>query len=129
MSPADFWTAEVDVVGTSAEADELVARLKADGFDAYVHPFPTAPDDPAPGAKDYVVRSGHFSSQVQADSRTQRLRAAGYSHARTDYTSLDGSTTHGPWILHVLTIDPSSFHDLRTSAPSGSVTAERNMSP
>ncbi len=109
MSPSDFWTAEVDVVGTSAEADAVVARLKADGFDAYVHPFPTAPDDPTSGAKDYVVRSGHFSSQVQADSRTQRLLAAGYSHARTDYTSLDGSTTDGPWILHVMTIDPSSF--------------------
>jgi hypothetical protein len=109
MSPSDFWTAEVDVVGTDAEADALVARLKADGFDAYVHPFPTAPDDPTSGAKDYAVRSGHFSSQGQADARRQRLLAAGYSHARTDFTSLDGSTTTGPWILHVLTIDPSSF--------------------
>jgi hypothetical protein len=109
MSPSDFWTAEVDVVGTNAQADALVARLKADGFDAYVHPFPTAPDDPTSGAKDYAVRSGHLSSQARADSRTQRLLAAGYPHARTDFTSLDGSTTTGPWILHVLTIDPSSF--------------------
>jgi hypothetical protein len=109
MSPSDFWTVEVDVVGTNPEADALVARLKADGFDGYVHPFPTAPDDPTSGAKDYVVRSGHFSSQAQADSRRQRLLAAGYSRARTDYTSLDGSTTTGPWILHVMTIDPSSF--------------------
>ena len=109
MSPSDFWTAEVDVVGTNAQADALVARLKADGFDAYVHPFPTSPDDPTSGAKDYAVRSGHVSSQAQADSRTQRLLAAGYPHARTDFTSLDGSTTTGPWILHVLTIDPSSF--------------------
>jgi hypothetical protein len=110
MSPSDSWTVEVDVVGTNAEADALVARLKAGGFDAYVHPFPTAPDDPTSGAKDYAVRSGHFSSQAQADSRGQRLLVAGYSHARTDYTSLDGSTTSGPWILHMLTIDPSSFH-------------------
>jgi hypothetical protein len=110
MSPSDFWTVEVDVVGTNAEADALVARLEADGFDAYVHPFPTAPDDPTSGAKDFAVRSGHFSSQAQADSGRQRLLAAGYSHARTDYTSLDGSTTDGPWILHVMTIDPSSFH-------------------
>lgn len=110
MSPSDFWTVEVDVVGTNAEADALVARLNADGFDAYVHPFPTAPDDPTSGAKDYTVRSGRLSTQAQADSRRQQLLAAGYSHARTDYTSLDGSTTHGPWILHVLTIDPSSFH-------------------
>jgi hypothetical protein len=110
MCPSDFWTVEVDVLDTNAEADALVARLKADGFDAYVHPFPTAPDDPTSGAKDYAVRSGHFSSQAQADSRRQRLLAAGYSHARTDYTSLDGSTTDGPWILNVLTIDPSSFH-------------------
>ena len=109
MSPSDFWTVEVDVVDTSAEADALAARLKADGFDAYVHPFPTAPDDPTSGAKDYVVRSGHFSSKDEADSRTGRLRAAGYSRARTDYTSLDGSTTDGPWIVHVMTIDPSSF--------------------
>ena len=110
MSPSDFWTVEVDVVGTKAEAHALVARLKADGFDAYVHPFPTAPDDPTSGTKDYAVRSGRFSSQAQADARTQQLLAAGYSHARTDYTSLDGSTTRGPWILHVLTIDPSRFH-------------------
>jgi Phosphodiester glycosidase/SPOR domain len=110
LSPADFWTAEVEVVGTSAEADALVARLRADGFEAGVRPFPTAPDDPAAGARDYVVRSGHFSSQAEADSRTQRLLAAGYSHARTDFTGLDGSTTTGPWILHVLAIDPSSFH-------------------
>ncbi len=110
MSPSDFWTVEVDVVGTNAEADALVARLKADGFDASVHPFPTAPDDPTSGAKDYAVRSGHFSSQAQADSSRQRFLAAGYPHARTDYTSLDGSTTNGPWILHVMTIDPSSFH-------------------
>jgi Phosphodiester glycosidase/SPOR domain len=110
MSPSDSWTVEVDVVGTDAEADALVARLKADGFDAYVHPFPTAPDDPTSGARDYAVRSGHFSSQAEADSHRQRLLVAGYSHARTDYTSLDGSTTSGPWIVHVLTIDPSSFH-------------------
>jgi hypothetical protein len=110
MSPSDSWTVEVDVVATNAEADALVAQLKADGFDAYVHPFPTAPDDPTSGTKDYAVRSGRLSSQAQADSLRQRLLAAGYSHARTDYTSLDGSTTHGPWILHVLTIDPSSFH-------------------
>jgi Phosphodiester glycosidase/SPOR domain len=110
MSPSDFWTVEVDVVGTNAEADALVARLKADGFDVGVHPFPTAPDDATSAAKDYAVRSGHFSSQAQADSHRQRLLAAGYPHARTDYTSLDGSTTTGPWIVHVLTIDPSSFH-------------------
>jgi hypothetical protein len=109
MSPSDSWTVEVDVVATNAEADALVARLTADGFDAYVHPFPTAPDDPTSGTKDYAVRSGRLSSQAQADSLRQRLLAAGYSHARTDYTSLDGSTTTGPWILHVLTIDPSSF--------------------
>jgi Phosphodiester glycosidase/SPOR domain len=109
MSPSDSWTVEVDVVATNAEADALVARLTADGFDAYVHPFPTAPDDPTSGTKDYAVRSGRLSSQAQADSLRQRLLAAGYSHARTDYTSLDGSTTTGPWILHVLTIDPASF--------------------
>ncbi len=29
MSPSDFWTVEVDMVGTNTEADALVARLKA----------------------------------------------------------------------------------------------------
>ncbi|MGA5314371.1 phosphodiester glycosidase family protein [Streptomyces pseudogriseolus] len=93
-----------------ASADELVADLRGDGFDARAERVTTPRTaDYAGGTLGWRVRIGSFTSQSAATTERTRMINAGYSGSVT-YTGWDGATTdRGPWRLDVLTIDPRTF--------------------
>ncbi|MFI7005197.1 phosphodiester glycosidase family protein [Streptomyces sp. NPDC050145] len=124
-APALPWTVEVSIPGgpgspdpdappsalnDRASADQLVARLRADGFDARAEQVVTeAVADYAGGSLGWRVRVGTFDARTGADSVRTRLRAAGYTGSAV-YTGWDGEARdRGPWRVDVLTIDPHRF--------------------
>ncbi|MCZ2404958.1 hypothetical protein IV498_17770 [Paenarthrobacter sp. Z7-10] len=72
------------------------------------------------GELDYRVRAGYFADKAAGANLPAQITAAGYSSSGL-YTGWDrdlGSigTTHGPWNLDVITIDPKNYHgELRAS--------------
>jgi exopolysaccharide biosynthesis protein len=108
-SEIDHWTVDVAVVPTRAEAEAIEADLESAGYDALIVELDAAPDDPRPGPSGFVVRSGEFETQAEADVRTQELRARGYAAARSVFTANVGEPTTGPFVVHVLTVDPRAL--------------------
>lgn len=108
-SPADHWTVQLGFEATKAEADALAAKATADGFT----PSVTADDDrpagdPAHGPLGYLVLVG--ASQNESDEQTLagQLTADGFSPSVTNTSLLETNTT-GPWVVHVLRVDPRAF--------------------
>jgi hypothetical protein len=124
-APALGWTVEVSIPGGAgspdpdapptalndrASADELVAHLREDGFEARAEEVTTpATADFAGGTLGWRVRVGEFGSQSAATAERTRLRTAGHTGAAV-YRGWDGEPTdRGPWRIDVLTIDPHRF--------------------
>lgn len=93
-----------------ASAEQLVADLVADGFEARAEEVVTdATADFAGGPLGWRVRVGSFDSAQAAAGTVAALRAAGYSGSSL-YTGWDGEAgATGPWRVDVLTIDPRRF--------------------
>jgi len=108
-SRRDGWTVDVAVVSEREAARDLLRRLRATGFDAERERLERPPDDPTRGPLGYRVRSGLFATQAEADARVGALRAAGFTPRGSVYTAEDGERTSGPWVVHVLRIDPRAF--------------------
>ena len=109
LSELDFWTVDVAVVTTLAEAQALEQDLDGAGHDPTIVPLENAPDDPRRDPAGYVVRSGSFQSQPAADERAPDLVAQGYATARSVYSAHAGEPTTGPFVVHVLEIDADEF--------------------
>jgi hypothetical protein len=105
-SVADGWAVDVAVVTDRAAADDLARRLEAAGFEAERAALPRPPDDRGPGPLGYRVRSGRFASRTDADARAAAIRAAGLPIRGAVFTAEDGGATTGPWVVHVLAVDP-----------------------
>jgi hypothetical protein len=103
QSQRDFYTVDVAFKAARASAEEIATRLGADGYDPEIVVVEDrAPDDPQDGPLGYLVRVGSFSTQAGADALRTELTAKGY-------TGEDGGETTGPWVVHVLEIDPDRF--------------------
>ena len=110
QSNKDFYTVDVAFKADRASAEEVAARLRSDGYDpVIVEVTQRAPDDPQTGPLGYLVRVGSFGTQAEADALRADLTAKGYTGLRTVYTGEDGGETTGPWVVHVLKIDPDLY--------------------
>jgi hypothetical protein len=109
LSKRDGWTADVAVVRTRAEAQDLARRLRAAGFDAEVETLERPPDDRAGGPLGRRVHSGLFATKAEADERVAAIRAAGFTARGSVFTAEDGTRTSGPWVVHVLSVDPGAY--------------------
>jgi hypothetical protein len=93
-----------------AAADAGAAAVRAEGLDARVVTVDVhAPDAPVPGPAAYLVRVGSYATAAAAQPTADRLTAEGRPGVHVDDTGDDGTTTTGPWRVHVLDIDPSRF--------------------
>jgi hypothetical protein len=110
QSSEDFYTVDVAFHGDRAAAEASAARLEADGYDpVIVEVAQRAPDDPQNGPLGFLVRVGSFNTQDEADALHTKLATIGYAGLRTVYTGEDGGETTGPWVVHVLSIDPDNY--------------------
>jgi hypothetical protein len=111
QSENDFYTVDVVFEADRATAEQDATRLETDGYDAQIEVISQrAPDDPANGPLGYLVRTGSFATQTEADALRAELTAKGYTGLRTVYTGEDGGDTTGPWVVHVLEIDPDLYN-------------------
>ena len=111
QSEKDFYTVDVAFKGDRASAEKIAARLRSDGYEpVIVVVSDRAPDDPQGGPLGYLVRVGSFSTQTGADAlNTELTTKKGYTGLRTVYTGEDGGETTGPWVVHVLRVDPDRY--------------------
>jgi cell division septation protein DedD len=111
QSKKDFYTVDVAFMADRAAAEQIAVQLEADGYDARIETIPQlAPDDPQTGPLGYLVRTGSFTTQAEADALRAELSGKGYTGLRTVYTGEDGNATSGPWVVHVLEIDPDLYN-------------------
>ncbi|MDQ3602364.1 MAG: phosphodiester glycosidase family protein, partial [Actinomycetota bacterium] len=109
-SKKDFYTVDVAFKADRAAAEQVAVQLEADGYDARIETISQrAPDDPQTGPLGYLVRTGSFTTQAEADALRAELTGKGYTGLRTVYTGEDGNATSGPWVVHVLEIDPDLY--------------------
>jgi hypothetical protein len=106
LSPHDGWTVDVAIVAARTDAADLAQRLRAAGFDAQVSALHRPPDAPGRGPFAFRVRSGLFATRAQAHARVAAVRAAGLPVRGAVFTAEDGGRTSGPWVVHVLSVDP-----------------------
>lgn len=127
-SHRDFYTVDVVFTSTRREARETRARLKRDGYKARLErTAERAPDDPERGPLGWLVRVGRFSTNSHAEARRAELVAEGYSVARVVHTSEDGGKTTGPWVVHVLTVEPHAFEGLLSPELATEIVPEREL--
>lgn len=111
QSRKDFYTVDVAFRADRSEAESVAAQLRSDGYEPVIEEVSErAPDDPQSGPLGYLVRTGSFATQAGADALRAELAAKGYTGLRTVYTGEDGGKTTGPWVVHVLEVDPD-LHD------------------
>jgi hypothetical protein len=110
QSRKDFYTVDVAFKADQSSADGLAAQLRSDGYDPMVQEISErAPDDPQKGPLGYLVRTGTFATQAEANALRDRLAADGYTGLRVVYTGEDGTETTGPWVVHVLEVDTARY--------------------
>jgi Phosphodiester glycosidase len=110
QSRQDFYTVDVAFTAGRAAAESVAERLRSDGYEpVIVEVSDRAPDDPQAGPLGYLVRVGSFVRQARADALRAELTARGYTGLRTVYTGEDGGETTGPWVVHVLRVDPDRY--------------------
>ncbi len=112
LSSSDGWTADVAIVGAREDARALVRRLRAAGFDAQQERLQRPPDDPGSGPLAFRVHSGLFATRAEADARVAAIQAAGFAVRGSVFTAEDGDRTSGPWVVHVLRVEPAAYRDV-----------------
>ncbi len=127
-SKNDFYTVDVAFRADRASAEEIASRLEAGGYEpVIVEVSDRASDDPQGGALGYLVRVGSFASQAKADALLTELTAKGYAGLRTVYTGEDGERTRGPWVVHVLRVDPDRYRGTLEPELATEIVPEREL--
>ena len=109
-SRRDFFTVDVAFEERRRAAQGVARQLEEDGYDPRVEKISDrAPDDPRRGPLGYLVRTGSFDTQAEADALVAELTAKGYAEPIAVYTGEDGGRTTGPWVVHVLKVNPDRF--------------------
>jgi Phosphodiester glycosidase/SPOR domain len=127
-SPHDVYTVDVAFHADRSDARELAARLRSDGYDpAELRISERAPDDPERGPLGYLVRVGGFATEAEAIALRDRLAADGYTGLRVVFTGEDGGRTTGPWVVHVLEVDPGRMRAALDAELATDVVPEREL--
>jgi hypothetical protein len=127
-SPQDVYTVDVGFRGERAAAEALADQLRSDGYDpVLLRISERAPDDPARRPLGYLVRVGAFGSEAEAVALRDRLAADGYTGLRVVYTGEDGGRTTGPWVVHVLEVDPGRLRAALDAELATGIVPEREL--
>jgi hypothetical protein len=110
QSGKDFYTVDAAFEADQSAAQGLAERLRSEGYKPRIEEISQrAPDDPRSGPSGYLVRVGIFAKEDKANALETRLQTDGYTGLRVVYTGVDDGETTGPWVVHVLGIDPDLY--------------------
>lgn len=128
VSRKDVYTVDVAFRARRDDARTIAARLRKDGHKPrIVRVAQRAPDDPQRGPLGYLVRVGALDSEQEANALRDRLAADGYTGLRIVYTGEDGGRTTGPWVVHVLEIEPATLEGALDARLATDVVPEREL--
>ncbi|MGH2743538.1 MAG: phosphodiester glycosidase family protein, partial [Thermoleophilaceae bacterium] len=128
VSPRDVYTVDVGFRASRSDAQALADELRADGHDPRVLRISErAPDDPERGPLGWLVRVGDFGTEQEAIALRDRLAAEGYTGTRVIYTGEDGGPTAGPWVVHVLEVEPRRLRAALDAELATGIVPEREL--
>lgn len=109
-TPDEVFVVDLGFTLDRAQAHATAADLRSRGYRAkLVEVDDHAPDSPQPGPAAYMVRVGHYEKAADAQAAAAQLTTQGFQKVHVDYTGDDGTSTGGPWLVHVLDVDPRRF--------------------
>jgi hypothetical protein len=110
-SRRDFYTVDVAFKPDRGAAESVAEQLRSDGYEPRIEEVSErAPDDPQSGPLGYLIRTGAFATEAKATALRDGLAADGYTGLRVVYTGEDGGETTGPWVVHVLEVNPDRYN-------------------
>lgn len=110
QSADDRFTIDVAFVAEESAARTIADDLRKAGISARVEEVADrAPDDETGGPLGYRVRVGAFASAEEAAAERVALVDLGFESPRVVYMGEDGGETTGPWVVHVLDIEPGAY--------------------
>ncbi|MDR7072392.1 phosphodiester glycosidase family protein [Fictibacillus barbaricus] len=113
----DAYMVNVDFLPTKEDAIKLRDQLTAKGYHPFVQTINgRAQDDPQQSPLGYLVRMGPYKEESNAKMISNDLISKGYSDSKTVFTGEDGESTTGPWVVHVIEMDPKTFNGKVSSA-------------
>lgn len=117
QSKDSYYTVDSPLFTDKKEAQSFSHKLKASGFDSMLHTVENTKDTDVTGKQlGYVVRTGHFKNEEDANQRLEKLKRLGF-HVNVTYSEYDGSKkSTGPWDINILEINPNTFKGKLTSA-------------
>ncbi|MDQ6751300.1 MAG: SPOR domain-containing protein [Actinomycetota bacterium] len=108
-TPDEFFVVDVGLTQDRSQARASAVSLRARGHRAHVLAVDAhAPDTPDTGPY-YTVRSGRYQTLAEVQAAAGRISSEGYTDVHAEYTGDDGTSTGGPWRVHVLDVDPRRF--------------------
>ena len=110
QSERDAWTVDVAFKTNREDAWSIGNALRDSGYDSRVERVSARGyKDNERGLLGFLVRVGKEATQAEATALRDQLVADGYTGLRIVYTGEDGKRTTGPWLVHVLELDPGRF--------------------
>lgn len=110
QSERDGWTVDVAFNTDREDARSIAKALRDRGYHPRIERVAARGyEDIEPGLLGFMVRVGKAKTEVEAIALRDRLAADGYTGLRIVYTGEDGKRTTGPWLVHVLEVDPGRF--------------------
>ncbi|MBY6035817.1 phosphodiester glycosidase family protein [Fictibacillus nanhaiensis] len=106
----DAYMVNVDFLTSYHEALKLKEKLASEGYESFIKTIKErAQDDQEQQPLGYLVRIGPYQDESQAKVLKDELVTKGYNDSKAVFTGEDGETTTGPWVVHVLEINPKTF--------------------
>ncbi|WP_191556310.1 phosphodiester glycosidase family protein [Metabacillus idriensis] len=106
----DAFMVNVDFLTSNKEAIKLKEKLASEGYDSFIHTInERAQDDQKREPLGYLVRIGPYQAESQAKILKEELASNGYKDSKIVFSGEDGDATTGPWVVHVLEINPKMF--------------------
>jgi hypothetical protein len=105
----EFFVVDVGLTPEQGQAQATVDSLRARGHAAEVLAVDAGAPDAPFSRPFYTARSGAYATLVEAQAAATQITAEGFADVHADYTGDDGTSTSGPWRVHVLDVDPRRF--------------------
>jgi Phosphodiester glycosidase/SPOR domain len=115
LKAVEPWSVNLSAVATPAAAATVLANLKAAGFEGRLDPMQV--QGVVPGELGFMLRVGRFAARAQADAAQAALKAKGFSGGVQAILE-DGEPTTGPWVIQVLSIQPTAQATVRAAVAS-----------
>ena len=119
LSPTVFFTVDIGFFENIDEAEINMKNFQKNGYDSWIHVVTDNHYDQTDIDSEiigYVVRSGKFAHEADAEPLLDTAKNAGYENAQITYSEFDGTKkTNGPFKMNIIELNPQTFNGQLTN--------------